>query len=255
GSALAREELLKQADMALTRAKADGRDSLRFFDPAMQAEISARALVEAELRTALAAPDDNFVLHYQPQADEQGRWLGVEALVRWQHPTRGLLSPAHFIPIAEASNLILPLGRWILRAACRQLVAWQDDPATAALQIAVNISAREFRHPGFVDEVFGALQETGADPARLELELTESQLFDDIEQVAERMAGLRRRGVGFALDDFGTGYSSLSYLKRLPLDKLKIDQSFVRDLLTDPEDAAIVSMIVALGRTMNLKVI
>ena len=255
GTGVSREELLKQADMALIQAKGDGRDALRFFDPVMQAEIAARARVEAELRTALLDPGLAFELHYQPQADAEGRWIGVEALVRWRHPQRGLLGPVHFVPLAESSKLIVPLGRWILREACRQLVVWRADPATAGLHVAVNISAREFRHPGFVDDVLAAIRETGADASRLELEITETQLFEQIDEVIARMRTLRAHGVHFALDDFGTGYSSLSYLKRLPLDSLKIDQSFVRDILTDADDAAIVSTIVALGRTMNLKVI
>jgi diguanylate cyclase (GGDEF)-like protein/PAS domain S-box-containing protein len=247
------EELLKRADLAMYQAKADGRNTLRFFDPAMQAQVTARAALEADLREGMARGE--FLLHYQPQANGEGRLLGAEALVRWQHPVRGLVPPDGFIPTAEASGLILPLGRWILHAACMQLVAWSAQPAMSHLSLSVNVSARQFRQPDFVQEVFAVLEDTGAPPSLLELELTESQLVDDIESVVAKMGALKERGVRFSLDDFGTGYSSLSYLKRLPLDQLKIDQSFVRDLLSDPDDAAIVKTIVALGQSLELDVI
>ncbi|MFZ3220666.1 MAG: EAL domain-containing protein [Rhodoferax sp.] len=247
------EELLKRADLAMFQAKADGRNILRFFNPDMQAQMSARVALETELREALE--QGQFLLHYQPQANSQGQLLGAESLVRWQHPRRGLVAPGHFIAAAEASGLILPLGHWILRTACIQLKAWASQPAMAQLDLAVNVSARQFRHPDFVHNVLAVLDETGAPAERLELELTESQLVDDVESVIAKMRTLRARGVRFALDDFGTGYSSLSYLKRLPLDKLKIDQSFVRDLLSDPGDTAIVKTIVALGQALELNVI
>ena len=181
--------------------------------------------------------------------------MGAEALVRWQHPQRGLVSPAEFIPVAEASGLIVPLGVWILRTACLQLVEWARDPQTAHWTLAVNVSARQFRHSHFVDEVLGVLEETGANPHRLKLELTETLLLDDVEDTILRMDTLRASGLGVSLDDFGTGYSSLSYLKRLPLDQLKIDQSFVRDVLTDPNDAAIARTVVALATSLGLRVI
>jgi diguanylate cyclase (GGDEF)-like protein/PAS domain S-box-containing protein len=247
------EELLKRADLAMYQAKTDGRNTLRFFNPDMQAQMSARVALEADLREALARRE--FLLHYQPQVDSQGRLLGAEALVRWQHPQRGLVPPGQFIAAAETSGLILPLGRWILHAACMQLVRWAAQPAMVHLYISVNVSARQFRQPDFVQEVLDVLSETGAAPSQLELELTESQLVDDVAGVISKMNALKERGVRFALDDFGTGYSSLSNLKRLPLDKLKIDQSFVSDLLSDPDDAAIVKTVVALGQSLELEVI
>ncbi len=247
------DELLKRGDMAMYQAKGAGRNTLRFFDPRTQAAVTARTALESGLREALR--DSQFLLHYQPQISQTHGMVGAEALVRWQHPQRGLVSPAEFIPVAEASGLIVPLGVWILRTACRQLVDWANDPATAHWTLAVNVSARQFRHPHFVDEVLGVLEETGANPQRLKLELTETLLLDDVEDTIERMVTLRALGLGFSLDDFGTGYSSLSYLKRLPLDQLKIDQSFVRDLLTDPNDASIARTIVTLAESLDLGVI
>ncbi len=247
------DELLKHGDMAMYQAKGAGRNTLRFFDPRTQADVTARTLLEAGLREALR--EGQFLLYYQAQISAQHGVLGAEALVRWQHPVRGLVAPAEFIPVAETSGLIVPLGAWILRTACLQLVQWAGAPATAHWTLAVNVSARQFRHSHFVDEVLGVLEETGANPQRLKLELTETVLLDDVEDTIERMEQLRRHGVGFSLDDFGTGYSSLSYLKRLPLDQLKIDQGFVRDLLTDPDDASIARTIVTLARSMDLGVI
>jgi predicted signal transduction protein with EAL and GGDEF domain len=247
------EELFKRGDLAMYQAKADGRNTLRFFNPDMQAQMSARVALEADLRQGLARHE--FLLHYQPQANSQGQLLGAEALVRWQHPQRGMVSPAEFIGAAEICGLILPLGRWILQEACAQLVRWAAQPAMAHVSLAVNVSARQFRHPDFVQDVLAVLDATGAPAQRLELELTESQVVDDVQAVISKMNVLKFRGVRFSLDDFGTGYSSLSHLKRLPLDQLKIDQSFVRDLLTDPDDAAIVKTIVALGRALELDVI
>ncbi|WP_208300130.1 bifunctional diguanylate cyclase/phosphodiesterase, partial [Aquabacterium sp. A08] len=247
------EDILKRADMAMYEAKAQGRNTVRFFNPQMQQHVEARAALETDLREGLA--HSQFRLHYQPQVDADGRVLGVEALLRWTHPRRGEVPPAQFIPVAEACGLILPLGQWILREACAQLVRWSDRPETAAWRVAVNVSARQFRHADFVPDVLAALRDSGADPHRLELELTESQLLDDVDSVIAKMSVLRARGVNFSLDDFGTGYSSLSYLKRLPLYKLKIDQSFVRDLLVDANDAAIVRTVVALARSLDLAVI
>ncbi len=246
------EDLLKRADLAMYQAKAAGRNNLRFFDPAMQAAVSARATMEADLRQAVR--EGQFLLHYQAQVDGSGRLIAAEALVRWQHPARGLVSPAEFIPLAEETGLILPLGEWVMRSACQQLVAWAAQPGRRDLSVSVNVSARQFRHPDFVAQVLEILGETGADPARLRLELTESLLLHDVEEVIARMSALQARGVEFSLDDFGTGYSSLSYLKRLPFSQLKIDQSFVRDVLTDPNDAAIARTIVALAHSMGLAV-
>ncbi|WP_461504378.1 EAL domain-containing protein [Rhodoferax sp.] len=248
-----RDELFKQADLAMYRAKAEGRNTLCFFNPAMQAQVSARTALEADLHQALARSE--FVLYYQPQVDADGKQLGVEALVRWQHPQRGLVPPLEFIPVAESTGLILPLGRWILRTACLQLVAWASSTEQAPWCIAVNVSARQFRQADFVQTVQQALLDTGANPQRLKLELTESLLVDDVEGVIARMSALKALGVRFSLDDFGTGYSSLSMLKNLPLDQLKIDQSFVRDLLSDPQDANIVRAIVTLGASLSLQVI
>jgi len=247
------DELLKRADLAMYQAKAAGRNTLRFFDPDMQAALEARTALEAELREGLR--EGQFRLHYQAQVDSAGNLTGAEALLRWQHPLRGPVSPAEFIPLAEETGLILPLGRWVLETACAQLAAWAQQPQTAGLTLAINVSAREFRHAGFVDQVSQVLERTGTDPHRLKLELTESLLLDDIAGTIAKMTALKALGVGFSLDDFGTGYSSLSYLKRLPLDQLKIDQSFVRDVLTDPNDAAIARTIVALAQSLGLAVI
>ncbi len=247
------DELLKRADLAMYEAKSAGRNTLRYFSPRMQAEVSARANLENDLRQSLR--EHLFVLHYQPKVNHNGRLFGAEALIRWQHSSRGLVTPDAFIPLAERTGLILPLGRWILYTACRQLVVWAQLVEMQGVTLAINVSARQFHHPDFVEDVLSALEETGANPARLELELTESQLVEDVEAMIVKMTQLKACGVRFSLDDFGTGYSSLNYLKRLPLDCLKIDQSFVRDLLIDPSDAAIVRTIVALGSNLNLQVI
>jgi diguanylate cyclase (GGDEF)-like protein/PAS domain S-box-containing protein len=247
------DELLKQADMAMYQAKNAGRNGLRFFDPLMQAAVSQRAQLEADIRQGILY--GHFLLYYQPQVNAQGRVLGAEALLRWQHPVRGLVSPASFIPVAEESGQILTLGSWALETACAQLVEWSKDPRTEPLALAVNVSSRQFRQQDFADHILAMLDYTGANPKRLKLELTESLLVDNVDDVIAKMTALRARGVGFSLDDFGTGYSSLSYLKRLPLDQLKIDQSFVRDVLTDPNDAAIARTIVALGNSLGLAVI
>ncbi|WP_295960720.1 EAL domain-containing protein [Rhodoferax sp.] len=252
GLSLSMDELLKQADLAMYQAKAAGRNGLRFFDPAMQAVVNARAALEADLRLAIA--QQHFELHYQPQVDEEGRVIGAEALLRWPHPVRGMVSPASFIPLAEDTGHILPLGHWVLETACKQLVVWAQQPQLEGLMLAVNVSARQFREANFVDGVLALLAATGANPQRLKLELTESMLIDNLEEMVGKMTALQARGIGLSLDDFGTGYSSLSYLKRLPLDQLKIDQSFVRDVLTDPSDAAIARTVVALAHNLGLGV-
>jgi diguanylate cyclase (GGDEF)-like protein/PAS domain S-box-containing protein len=247
------EDLLKCADLAMYQAKEAGRNTLRFFEPEMQAAITTRAALESDLRKAVQ--EGEFVLHYQAQVDRAGTITGVEVLVRWQHQQRGLVSPLMFIPLAESTGLILPIGRWVLRTACAQLHAWSSQSGLSHLSIAVNVSARQFYQPDFVEQVLAAIEQTGADPTRLKLELTESLLVSNIEDVITKMHKLKAVGVGFALDDFGTGYSSLAYLKRLPLDQLKIDQSFVRDVLTDPNDAAIAKMVIALAGSLGLGVI
>lgn len=247
------DELLQRADLAMYQSKAAGRNTLRFFDPVMQAAASARAELETDLRLALQKQE--FMLYYQPVVDENGKITGVEALLRWRHPVRGLVSPAEFIPVAEQTGLIIPLGQWVMSVACAQLVGWNTSPATRRLTMAVNVSARQFRHVDFTAQLLELLRLSGANPYRLKLELTESMLLSDFDDVTVKMGELRSIGVNFALDDFGTGYSSLSYLKRLPLDQLKIDQSFVRDVLTDSNGAAIARTILSLARSLDLGVV
>ena len=246
-------ELLKQADLAMYQAKTSGRNAIRFFDPSMQAVVNARVQLEFEMRLALTQQE--YLLHYQPQFCAAGHIIGVEALVRWLHPQRGLISPAEFIPAAEDTGIIIPLGQWVLGQACKQLSIWQAKAHTAHLSMAVNVSARQFRNPDFVDQITQILRSTGIDARGLKLELTESLLVEDLEQTIAKMSALKALGLCFSLDDFGTGYSSLSYLKRLPLDQLKIDQSFVRDIATDANDASIVQTIIALGKSLGLAVI
>jgi diguanylate cyclase (GGDEF)-like protein/PAS domain S-box-containing protein len=247
------DELMKRADLAMYQAKAAGRNTLRFFDPEMQAAVNARVAMERDLRDGLHL--NQFLLLYQPQVDQQGRLTGVEALVRWRHPQAGMMSPVDFIPLAEESGLILPLGHQVLQAACLQLKAWASHVHTAQLTMSVNVSALQFHLDGFVAEVLAVIHATGAPPSRLKLELTESLLVKDVESIIGKMLELKAHGVSFSLDDFGTGYSSLSYLKRLPLDQLKIDQSFLHEALTNANDAAIVRAIVALGKSLGMMVI
>jgi len=247
------EEPLKRADLAMYQSKTAGRNTIRFFDPQMQAVVAERASLELGLREALAGR--HFLLHYQPQVMGDGLVTGAEVQLRWQHPQRGLVPPAEFIPLAEETGLILPLGNWVLETACTQLARWGLNPALAHLTVSVNVSSRQFNQADFVDQVLSILARTGANPSRLKLELTESLLVSNIDDVVARMNTLQARGVGFSLDDFGTGYSSLSYLKRLPLDQLKIDQSFVRDILVDPNDAAIANMVIVLAESLGLLVI
>jgi diguanylate cyclase (GGDEF)-like protein/PAS domain S-box-containing protein len=247
------EVLLKQADVALYQAKDAGRNTVRFFSPAMQAAIESRAALESALRRGLDKGE--FSLYYQPQVNPAGHLIGAEALIRWLSPQQGLVPPGQFIPLAEESGLILLLGQWVLDTACRQLKQWETDPRTRAIQLAVNVSPRQFLQPDFVDQVRQCLLASGAKPSRLKLELTESVVLENIDTVIGRMQELDGLGVGFSLDDFGTGYSSLSYLKRLPLDQVKIDQSFVRDIPGDPNDAAIVRAILAMSESLGLHVI
>ncbi len=247
------DEVLKQADMAMYRAKDAGRNTLRFFDPDMQQAVNRRALLETELHNGLRRAQ--FLLLYQPQVDSQGRVTGAEALVRWQHPVQGMVPPSEFIPLAEESGLILPLGHWVMETALRQQARWQQDPQFAQLSLAINVSARQFLQDDFVAQVLALVQQTGANPAQIKLELTESLLLDNVDSVIATMRALKAHGLGFSLDDFGTGYSSLSYLKRLPLDQIKIDQGFVRDVLLDASDAAIARSIIALAGSLGLAVI
>jgi diguanylate cyclase (GGDEF)-like protein/PAS domain S-box-containing protein len=245
-------DLLKQADLAMYGAKAAGRNELCFFDPSMQAAVIASAAVDLELRQGLR--NHEFLLHYQPQVGSEGQMTGVEALIRWRHPQRGLVPPDEFISQAEESGLILPLGKWVLETACAQLAVWASRPETEALSIAINVSVRQFRHPDFVDLVMAAITKAGISARRLKLELTESLLASNIDVTIAKMGILKEAGVTLSIDDFGMGYSALSYLKHLPLDQLKIDRSFVKDVLTDPNDAAIARTIIGLAQSLGLGV-
>ena len=247
------DALMRQANLAMYQAKEEGRNKVRFFDPGLEAAVMDRAALEADLRQALR--EQQLLLHYQAQVRGDGRIMGAEVLVRWLHPQRGMVSPADFIPLAEETGLILPLGHWVLDTACAQLAQWAGQPAMDHLTIAVNVSARQFHQTDFLEQVMAVLERTGARPERLKLELTESMLVADMDQVIEKMHALKAQGIGFSLDDFGTGFSSLSYLKLLPLDQLKIDQAFVRDVLSNPSDAAIVKVIIGLAQALDLAVI
>jgi diguanylate cyclase (GGDEF)-like protein len=245
-------EVLQQADIAMYQAKAAGRNTLHFFAPALQAAVNARAAMEEDLRQAIKTKD--FRLYYQPQVD-RGILVGAEALVRWKHPKRGFLAPDEFIPLAEQTGLILSLGDWVLETACKQIAVWGFVKKTAHLTVAVNISARQLLNPDFVQNVLSTLDRTGANPQNLKLELTESMFVEDLEDVVTKMTALKSHGLRFSLDDFGMGYSSLAYLRRLPLDQLKIDQEFVRDILVDASSSAIAQSIISLSRAMGLSVI
>ena len=246
-------ELLKQADIAMYQVKARRGNGLCFFDPRMQVAINDRAQLETDLHEALA--HRQFALYYQPQFTLEGCIVGAEVLLRWQHPQRGMVPPGQFIAVAEESDLILHIGAWVLRTACAQMAAWQDEPQCSHLQVSVNVSARQFRHPDFVRQVTDTLQETGAKAHLLTLELTESLVLDNVDDAIEKMHQLRTKGVRFSVDDFGTGYSSLAYLTRLPLHQLKIDQSFVRNLGTRDTDDVIVQTIIGMGRSLDLEVL
>jgi diguanylate cyclase (GGDEF)-like protein/PAS domain S-box-containing protein len=246
------DDLLKQADLAMYKAKDSGRNALRFFDLNMEIAVMKRASLENDLHEAVRVKQ--FLLHYQPKITDN-ILTGAEVLVRWGHPQRGIVPPDEFIPLAEDTGLILPIGQWVLETACAQLAIWAVQPEMAHLSVAVNVSARQFNQSCFVDQVILALEDSGANPRNLKLELTESMLVNDIEEVIEKMYLLKAKGVSFSLDDFGTGFSSLSYLKRLPLDHLKIDKSFVRDVLIDPNDAAIAKTIISLAGSLGLGVI
>jgi diguanylate cyclase (GGDEF)-like protein len=246
-------EILKRADIAMYEAKSAGRNSLRLFDAQMQNQVDLRAALEDALRQALQ--NDELRLEYQPQVADTGETRGVEALLRWEHPTRGPISPTEFIPLAEATGLIIPYGEWVLEQACNQLKRWESNPLARSLSISVNVSAQQIRHHRYVDRVTEILCRTGANSQKLKLELTESTLVTDIDATVEKMTKLKSVGIKFSLDDFGTGFSSLSYLKRLPLDQLKIDRSFVSDVITDPNAAAIANTVITLGQSLGLEVI
>jgi diguanylate cyclase (GGDEF)-like protein len=247
------ETLVKNADTAMYQAKENGRQSYQFFKVDMNVKAVERQSIEESLRRALDRQE--FSLQYQPKIDlRTGRITGAEALIRWTHPTRGSVSPAQFIPVAEDTGLIVPIGNWVLHEACRQTRAWEKT-GLPAVPIAVNVSALEFRQETFLEGVFAALRETDLDPKSLELELTESVLMKRAEFAASVLKELRARGIRVAVDDFGTGYSSLSYLRKFPIDALKIDQSFVRQITMAPQDTTIVSAIISMGRSLNLRVV
>jgi len=245
-------EMLRRADIAMYQAKQIGRRQTHFFDEAIQARMEQKILLRERL--SLAIPSQLQLL-YQMQVDTSGHCYGAEVLLRWVDPIRGVISPADFIPVAEESDLIFPIGRWVLQTACEQIKQWSTQPGYSDLIISVNLSAREFSRADFIEQVSGTIQRSGIDPSRLCIELTEGTLLTDTEIAISKMAALREIGVHFSLDDFGTGYSSLSYLKRLPLNELKIDRSFLPGIETDPNDKAIVSTIIALGRTLGLEVV
>jgi len=249
------DELLRRAHSAMYQAKNAGRNTLRFYDPVMQAALEARAALESDLHRALA--ENQFRLYYQMQVDHSGHILGAEALIRWQHPQHGMVLPLQFIPLAEETGLIMPIGQWVLETACAQLKAWEADPLTRGLQLAVNISARQFRQPDFVEQVLQTLRRHAFNPdqLKLELELTESMVMDNIDDTIVKMQALRDVGVRFSMDDFGTGYSSLSYLTLLPLDQLKIDQSFIHNIGVKHSDAVIVQTIIGMANSLGMEVI
>lgn len=246
------DDVMQQADLAMYQAKAAGGNAARFFAPSLQAAVNARVAMEEDLRRAIGT--SQFQLYYQPQV-HRGRISGAEALLRWKHPSRGSIPPCDFIPLAEKTGLIVPLGAWIVETAFAQAAQWSEQPGMDQLTLAVNISARQFRQPDFVGQVLSALQRTGANPAQIRFELTESMLVDSVEDVKAKMASLKSYGLKLSIDDFGTGYSSLSYLSHLPLDQLKIDRSFVSNMLVDTGSGAIAKAIIALSHTMGLSVV
>lgn len=245
--------LLKQADIALYKSKDAGRNAIRFFDNAMQIALDERAALESGLRRALSR--NEFVLYLQPQVNAASRLVGVEVLLRWRPPGQAMVSPGDFVPLAEDTGLIVPIGLWVLDQACAELRHWANDPETANLTMAVNVSARQFRQGDFVSQVGDALARHGVNPGLIKLELTESLLLDKVEDVVAKMQALRRMGVRFSLDDFGTGYASLSYLKRFPFEQLKVDRSFISDIMRNSDDAGIVRAILAMGNTLRLNVV
>ena len=247
------DDLLKQADTAMYAAKKSGRNALHFFDPAMQEALEVRSQIEAGMRKALH--NQEFKLYYQLQVDSKQRPIGAEALARWNHPEHGMISPAQFIPVAEDTGLILPLGQWVLHTACEELKKWESNPLMRELTLAVNVSARQFRKPDFVQEISTVIGKTGINPTRLKLELTESVVLENVGDTIAKMHALKLMGIRFSMDDFGTGYSSLAYLTQLPLDQLKIDQSFVRNIGTQSSDAMIVQTIIGMANNLGMEVI
>ena len=253
GDSVSLDDLLKQADLALYDAKAAGRNTLCFYNIEMQYALEIRAVIQNALYHAQEL--NELLIYAQPQVDRDGQLVGAELLLRWHHPMVGWISPSQFIPLAEETGTILSIGQWVLRSACQTLARWARQPQYAALTLSINVSIRQFRHAGFVDEVRAILAETGAPPARLKLELTESIVIDNVDDTVRKMNQLRQMGLRFSMDDFGTGYSSLSYLKKLPLDQIKIDQSFIRDMTSNADDAAIVTAILSISRSLSLQVV
>jgi diguanylate cyclase (GGDEF)-like protein/PAS domain S-box-containing protein len=252
GQELSEEELLKYADTAMYEAKGAGRNTLRFFDPVMQSKLESRMALDADLRQGLK--ERQFKLYYHIQVNHDLQPIGAEVLLRWQHPQRGLIMPLEFIRLAEETGLILPIGQWVLETACECLEAWEGDPLTSALDLSVNVSARQFRQPDFVEQVRGTLARIGNDPRMLKLELTESMVLENVQDTSRKMRALKELGVRFSMDDFGTGYSSLAYLTQLPFDQLKIDQSFVRNIGVKSTDEIIVQTIIGMGRNLGMQV-
>ncbi|UQB43072.1 EAL domain-containing protein [Thiomicrospira microaerophila] len=247
------DELLKRADIAMYEAKTSGRNTVRFFDPAMQLKVNLQAKLEQDIREGLAKGD--FEIFYQPQVDNSGRVFGAEALIRWNHPNRGLLMPDAFMDTVEASEMIYDLGVWVVSSSCNQLSRWKNDPLLSQIKLSVNVSSKQFIHEFFVEQIKQVIAESGANPSQLKIELTETVLIHDVTYVTKKMATLKKLGVGFVLDDFGTGYSSLAYLKMMPIEQLKIDHSFVRDILVDPNDEVIARSIIALSESLGLSVL
>jgi diguanylate cyclase (GGDEF)-like protein/PAS domain S-box-containing protein len=247
------DEVLKQADLAMYHAKASGRNTVCFFDPSMQANMENRAELEKDLRMSIR--QEQLALYYQMQVDECGRVVGAEALIRWRHPKRGMVSPAEFIPLAEEIGMIIPIGDWVIEQACAQLKAWELHPVMSKIRVSVNVSPRQLSQPYFVEQITEAIEKTGIRPSQLKLELTESFILNDVEEAIEKMQELRDIGIRFAMDDFGTGYSSLAYLKRLPLEQLKIDQSFVHDIGRDKNSSVMVRTIINIASNFGLEVV
>jgi diguanylate cyclase (GGDEF)-like protein len=247
------DELLKQADIAMYQAKSQGRNAIRFFDPQMQQEINAREAMKHALQNAISA--NEFELFYQMQVDSHRKTTGAEALIRWYKPEEGLVEPVAFIPIAEETGLILPIGEWVVNTAFAQLQAWKKDPLMSSLVLSINVSAKQFAQVNFVDQIQASILRFEVNPALVKIELTESLLLDNLDDVIDKMNRLHAMGIRFSLDDFGTGYSSLQYLKRLPFDQLKIDQAFVRDIELDKNDRAIVKTVIGVGYGLEMEVI
>ncbi len=254
GTQISIDDLLRHADLAMYKAKDSGRNSIRFFDPQMQSQMELRASIETDLRSALES-SEQLIPYYQIQVNHQGKALGAELLLRWQHPQKGMISPMDFIPIAEQTGLIIPIGRKVLHMACKQLALWHMQTGFENLKLAINVSPIQFNQQEFIQDVLAAIAEYAIDPQQLILELTEGSLLQNMDASIAKMQALKSCKIGFAMDDFGIGYSSLSYLKKLPLNQLKIDQSFVRDISIDPNDRVIVRTIIAMAKNMELDVL